>query len=155
MKLWGGRFSGRRDPLFERFSESFSLDQRLVAYDLRVNRAYVQELARARVLKPTEARRLVRGLEALSRRVARDPHWARGQAAEDVHTWVETQLTRIIGDVAGKLRTGRSRNDLVATETRLYVKDAEGFIRILGLPLRLAAAKQVGQNGQGGRRSAG
>ncbi len=116
MKLWGGRFSGRRDPLFERFSESFSTDQRLVAYDLRVNRAYVQELGRAGVLKPAEARRLVAGLEA------------RGQAAEDVHTWVEAQLVRLAGDVAGKLRTGRSRNDLVATDTRLYVKDA---VRVL------------------------
>ncbi len=123
MKLWGGRFSGRRDPLFERFSESFSLDQRLVAYDLRVNRAYIRELARVRVLKPAEARRLIQGLDALGRRVARNAPWARGQSAEDVHTWVEAQLARIAGEVAGKLRTGRSRNDLVATETRLYVKD--------------------------------
>ena len=141
MKLWGGRFSGRRDPLFERFSESFSLDQRLVAYDLRVNRAYVQELAQARVLKPSEARRLVRGLDGLDRRVARNPHWARGQAAEDVHTWVEAQLTRIVGDVAGKLRTVRSRNDLVATETHLYVKDvARDLQRALAELLRALLA---------------
>jgi len=124
MKLWGGRFSGRRDPQFEKFSESFSLDQRFVLYDLRVNLAYVKALREARVLKPREAGQLGASLEALRRKVQRNPRWARGQAAEDVHTWVEAELERQVGDVAGKLRTGRSRNDLVATEMRLYVKDA-------------------------------
>jgi argininosuccinate lyase len=126
MKLWGGRFTGRRDPRFEKFSESFSLDQRFVLYDLRVNLAYVQELGRVGVFKAAETRRLARGLEAIRRRVERNPHWARGQSSEDVHTWVEAQLEREIGPLAGKLRTGRSRNDLVATEARLYVKDAVG-----------------------------
>ncbi len=124
MKLWGGRFSGRRDPQFEKFSESFSLDQRFVLYDLRVNLAYVQALRRARVLKPREAAQLTAGLEALSRKIQRNSNWAKGQAAEDVHTWVEAELERIAGGVAGKLRTGRSRNDLVATEMRMYVKDS-------------------------------
>jgi argininosuccinate lyase len=124
MKLWGGRFRGRRDLQFESFSESFSLDQRFILYDLRVNFAYVHALGKARVLKPPEVRRLAAGLEALCRKVQRNPRWARGQAAEDVHTWVERELERSVGNVARKLRTGRSRNDLVATETRLYVKDA-------------------------------
>jgi argininosuccinate lyase len=126
MKLWGGRFTGRRDARFEKFSESFSLDQRFVLYDLRVNLAYVRELGRARVLKAAETRRLERGLEAIRHSVERNPNWARGQSSEDVHTWVEAQLERRIGPLAGKLRTGRSRNDLVATEARLYVKDAIG-----------------------------
>jgi len=124
MKLWGGRFRGRRDPQFERFSESFSLDQRFILYDLRVNQAYVKALRVARVLKPREAGRLTAGLEALRRKVQRNPRWAQGQAAEDVHTWVEGELERQVGEVAKKLRTGRSRNDLVATEMRLYLKDA-------------------------------
>ncbi len=126
MKLWGGRFTGRRDELFEKFSESFSFDQRIVLYDLRVNLAYVKELGRVGVFKPAEASRLARGLEAIRRSVERDPDWARGQSSEDVHTWLEAQLDRRIGPLAGKLRTGRSRNDLVATDTRLYVKDAIG-----------------------------
>jgi argininosuccinate lyase len=124
MRLWGGRFTGRRDPRFERFSESFSLDQRFILYDLRVNLAYVAELGRAGVFAPAEARRLERGLEAMRRSVEGNPGWARAQTSEDVHTWVEAQLERRIGPLAGKLRTGRSRNDLVATEARLYVKDA-------------------------------
>jgi len=124
MKLWGGRFAGRRDPRFEAFSESFSLDQRFVLYDLGVNHAYVQELGRAGVLKPGEARRLSQGLASIRRSVEGKPGWALGQAAEDVHTWVEAELERRIGALGGKLRTGRSRNDLVATEARLYVRDA-------------------------------
>ncbi|MGD0007431.1 MAG: argininosuccinate lyase [Terriglobia bacterium] len=126
MKLWGGRFTGRRDPLFEKFSESFSLDQRFIRYDLRVNLAWVKELGRLGVFKPAETRRLARGLEAIRRSIERNPHWAQGQSSEDVHTWVEAQLERRIGPLAGKLRTGRSRNDLVATEARLYIKDAIG-----------------------------
>lgn len=123
MKLWGGRFApGQRDPEFEKFSESFSVDQRLVLYDLEVNRAYVRELGRGRVLAPREVRQLTRGLDRIARYVKTHSRWARGQKAEDVHTWVEARLEREIGPVAGKLRTGRSRNDLVATETRLYLK---------------------------------
>jgi argininosuccinate lyase len=125
MKLWGGRFGAEgRDAFFEKFSESFSLDHRLILYDLRVNQVYVRHLKSARVLTPLEARRLDRGIEAIRRRVQNRPNWARGQASEDVHTWVEAQLEKEAGPAARKFRTGRSRNDLVATETRLYVKDS-------------------------------
>ena len=129
MKLWGGRFEGKGDPLFEKFSESFSLDQRLISYDLRVNLAYVQELGRARVLARQEVSRLTRGLKAIARHVSRHPNWAENEQAEDVHSWVEARLEREVGPIARKLRTGRSRNDLVATETRLYVKDAIGALQ--------------------------
>ena len=123
MKLWGGRFSPRRrDPDFEKFSESFSVDHRLIAYDLAVNCAWVEELGRVRVLSPKEVRGLTRGLDAIARYVQTHPRWAAGARAEDVHTWVEQRLEREIGPLARKLRTGRSRNDLVATETRLFVK---------------------------------
>jgi argininosuccinate lyase len=125
MKLWGGRFARHaRDPFFEAFSESFSVDYRLVHYDLQVNRAYVEALGEAGVLNGAEVRRLVRGLEAIARRVNHSPNWPSGNSAEDVHTWVEDQLGRHAGSLAGKLRTGRSRNDLVATDARLYAKDA-------------------------------
>jgi argininosuccinate lyase len=125
MKLWGGRFAQhRRDALFERFSESFSLDQRWIHYDLRVNRAYVTSLGKAGILRPGEVRELTRGLDAIRRHVESHPQWARGESSEDVHTWVEARLAREAGEVAQKLRTGRSRNDLVATEARLFAKDA-------------------------------
>jgi len=154
MKLWGGRFAGGgRDPLFEEFSESFSLDQRLIFYDLRVNQAYVKHLAAAGGLKQGEARRLSSGLETIRREVQKNPHWARGQRSEDVHTWVEARLERALGALAGKLRTGRSRNDLVATETRLFAKDAidaleraavEALEALLGLAQRHIAAVMPG-----------
>ncbi len=125
MRLWGGRFARRgRDPEFEQFSESFSVDRRLILYDLLVNQAYVRALGRARVLKAAEVERLTRGLVELRRYVQVRPTWAQAESSEDVHTWVENRLERRVGVVARKLRTGRSRNDLVATELRLFVKDA-------------------------------
>lgn len=125
MKLWGGRFAGNRgDPLFEKFSESFSFDQRLVLYDLRVNRIYARHLAAAGVLSKTEARKIKQGLESVRHFIENHPAWARSESSEDVHTWVEDRLEKEIGSAAKKLRTGRSRNDLVATETRLFAKDA-------------------------------
>jgi argininosuccinate lyase len=129
--LWGGRFATRmRDPLFEKFSESFSVDQRLILYDLRVNRVYVQHLAKAGVLRTSEARQLDRGLESIRRYVHTHPRWAQGQSSEDVHTWVEARLEKEAGAAARKFRTGRSRNDLVATETRLFAKDAiDGLVQ--------------------------
>ncbi len=124
MKLWGGRFAaGKRDSLFEKFSESFSRDQRLILYDLRVNQVYVRHLGAAGVLNSREVRQLNRGLESLQSYVQSHPRWAQGQSSEDVHTWVEARLERESGAVARKLRTGRSRNDLVATESRLFTKD--------------------------------
>ncbi|HEX5483242.1 MAG TPA: lyase family protein, partial [Terriglobia bacterium] len=98
MKLWGGRFAtDRRDPLFERFSESFSLDQRLILYDLRVNQVYIQHLASAGALRQAEARQLVKGLDAIRRSIQKKPDWARNQTSEDVHTWVESRLEREVG----------------------------------------------------------
>jgi len=165
MKLWGGRFAraGRDphfdphfDPLFEKFSESFSVDQRLVLYDLRVNQAWVKALGRAGMLRPAEVRRLARGLEAIragveappagrrkrSRRNVSTP-WHEGASSEDVHTWVEERLEKEIGALARKLRTGRSRNDLVATETRLYLKAEVSNLQSAALELLEALLGQA------------
>lgn len=126
MALWGGRFAGRGDPLFAKFSESFSFDQRLILYDLDINQAYVRRLAIAGVLSKSDAAKIARGLKSIRKHVAARPGWARNESSEDVHTWVEDRLEREIGAPARRLRTGRSRNDLAATETRLFVKDAGG-----------------------------
>lgn len=145
MKLWGGRFSGQTDPEFEKFSESFSVDHRLILYDLQVNLAYLEALGRAHVLNGADVRALRRALALVRRYVEQHPNWARRESAEDVHTWVEARLEKEAGSVARKLRTGRSRNDLVATETRLYVKDAVAHLeasvgRFLSALLALAKA---------------
>ena len=143
MKLWGGRFARhRRDPLFEKFSESFSVDRRLVEHDLAANSAYVRELGRIRMLEAREARGLLRGLESVRRYVRSHPNWAGRSAAEDVHSWVEGRLEREIGPLARKLRTGRSRNDLVATGTRLYLKGALREVELAALHLLESLARR-------------
>ena len=124
MKLWGGRFEGETDPDFFHFSESFSLDHRLILYQIRVDQAYLKELQACGLVESSEEEQLQGELENLRRAVLADPDWARRESAEDVHTWVEGRLLEAAGPPAKKMRTGRSRNDLVATLLRMWVKDA-------------------------------
>jgi argininosuccinate lyase len=123
MKLWGGRFEKPTDALMEKFNASFGFDWRLYDADIRGSIAYARALARAGLLTDAEADELARGLE-----IVRD-EFARGAfepkpSDEDIHTAVERRLHELVGTVAGKLHTGRSRNDQVATDTRLFVLDA-------------------------------
>ena len=120
-KLWGGRFTGEIDPLMEAFNASIGFDQQMWAEDIRGSQAYARALAAAGLLTTPEADEIVAGLE----RVAEE--WRQGafalQAAdEDIHTANERRLTELIGSVAGKLHTGRSRNDQVATDVRLWLR---------------------------------
>ncbi len=131
-KLWGGRFSGQTDPRMEAFNASIRFDQRLWQADIQASQAYAKALARAGLLTPEEAEALVTGLEQVAQ------EWAQGRFVlqpgdEDIHTANERRLTELIGPVAGKLHTGRSRNDQVATDLRLWLRDA---IRGLGEELR-------------------
>ena len=121
-KLWGGRFSDALDPLMEEFNASISFDRRLWQVDIRGSQAYAHALARADLLTANEAEQIVAGLE----RVADE--WRAGQfeiraGDEDIHTANERRLTELIGTVAGKLHTGRSRNDQVATDLRLWLRE--------------------------------
>ncbi|CAG9460330.1 unnamed protein product [Pedinophyceae sp. YPF-701] len=120
-KLWGGRFSGSVDPLMEKFNESLSMDKRMAKEDIQGSKAYARALAKAGIITKDEAETLVKGL----RQVAAE--WADGTfeekpGDEDIHTANERRLSEIVGSVGGKLHTGRSRNDQVATDTRLYMK---------------------------------
>lgn len=119
-KLWGGRFTGANDPLMEAFNASISFDKRMWRADITGSQAYARALARSGILSSDEAETLITGLE----RVAGE--WAAGTfelrpGDEDIHTANERRLTELLGDVAGKLHTGRSRNDQVATDTRLWL----------------------------------
>ncbi|KAJ2522331.1 argininosuccinate lyase [Coemansia sp. RSA 1939] len=121
-KLWGGRFSGATDPLMEAFNESIHFDRRMYAADIKGSRAYARELRRQGILTAEEQATLDRGLE-----LVRD-EWASGAfelrpGDEDIHTANERRLGELVGSVAGKLHTGRSRNDQVATDIRLWLKD--------------------------------
>lgn len=121
-KLWGGRFSGSLDPLMEEFNASIDFDRRLWQADIQGSQAYARALARTGLLTEQEADQIVTGLE----RVAGE--WRSGQfeietGDEDIHTANERRLTELIGPVAGKLHTGRSRNDQVATDLRLWLRE--------------------------------
>jgi argininosuccinate lyase len=120
--LWGGRFAAAPDDLLRQFGDSLPFDLRLAAVDVRGSIAYAEALRTAGVIDASECDRLVAGLAAVGDEleagtVTLEP------GDEDVHTLVERLLTERIGPVAGKLHTGRSRNDQVATDLRLYLLD--------------------------------
>ena len=120
-KLWAGRFAAATDRRVEAFTESLSFDQRLAAHDIAGSCAHADMLARVGIIGRAEAKRIIAGLRAVERdiasgRVALKPEW------EDIHMAVETLLTQRIGPVAKKLHTGRSRNDQVALDERLWLR---------------------------------
>jgi len=123
MKLWGGRFSGTPDELAFRFNASLPFDQRLWAQDIRGSVAWVRALARAGVLTTEEADVIAGGLAQVHTEFAAG-RFAFAPADEDIHTAVERRLGEIVGPVGGKLHTGRSRNDQVATDFRLWIMEA-------------------------------
>jgi argininosuccinate lyase len=119
-KLWGGRFDKATDALLERFNASIGFDWRMYAADIRGSIAYAHALEKVGILTADETQAIVDGLEAV--KVEFDAEtFAVLPSDEDIHTAVERRLGELIGDVAGKLHTGRSRNDQVATDMRLYL----------------------------------
>jgi argininosuccinate lyase len=127
MKLWGGRFDKPTDSLMERFNASLGFDWRLYEADIRGSVAYAKALERAGLISSEERERIVTGLETIRAEFERGEFQVR-PSDEDIHTAVERRLHELIGPVAGKLHTGRSRNDQVATDTRLYATEAVGRI---------------------------
>ncbi len=122
-KLWGGRFGQSTNELVERFSESISFDQRLYKHDIQGSLAHAQMLASIELLSEQELTDIQNGLNDILNEIeAGDFHW--DIALEDVHMNIEARLTERIGDAGKKLHTGRSRNDQVATDVRLYLRDA-------------------------------
>ena len=120
MTLWGGRFSGKLDPAAWALNTSLSFDQRLARQDVAGSVAWAAALAQAGVLTEDEARKIGTGLQAIAAEFAAGP-FAYSAADEDIHSAVERRLGELIGPLAGKLHTGRSRNDQVATDFRLWV----------------------------------
>ena len=120
--LWGGRFTGAADEGFVAFNRSFGFDRRLLAADIRASRAHCQALQRAGLISRAEANQIEVGLDTIAKRAAIDKTYLDSIEAEDVHSFVETKLVHLIGDAGRKLHTGRSRNDQVATDTRLWLR---------------------------------
>jgi argininosuccinate lyase len=120
-QLWGGRFSGVTDPLMRKFNDSIYFDVRLWAADLDGSMAYAAALARADVITEEEADILQDGLDEIRAEFSQNRFEFKA-GDEDIHSAVERRLAELVGEPAGKLHTGRSRNDQVATDTRLWLK---------------------------------
>ena len=122
--LWGGRFSGEPDPSFAEFNSSFSFDRRLFEVDVRASMAHCNALAGAGVLTPQEAERIGDALQTILERGRAQGDYLNDVDSEDVHSFVEARLVELVGDDGRKLHTSRSRNDQVATDLRLWLREA-------------------------------
>mmetsp|Transcript_34485 Transcript_34485/g.67846 ORF Transcript_34485/g.67846 Transcript_34485/m.67846 type:complete len:485 (-) Transcript_34485:169-1623(-) len=120
----GGRFSGGTDPVMEKFNESLSFDKRMWSQDIRGSVAYAKAICKVGILTEEECDAIVAGLGTVASEWASDSFEIK-PGDEDIHTANERRLTEIIGPAGGKLHTGRSRNDQVATDTRLWCVEAE------------------------------
>src|SRR5262249_29486859 len=123
-RLWGGRFEKAPDARFDAFQRSFALDKRLLPYEIAVDRAWAKALEGVAIFNETEVRQTLAALEKIAERAQTDKAWIASSTAEDVHQFVENALVEQLGPLGWKLHTGRSRNELVATDFRLFVKDA-------------------------------
>jgi argininosuccinate lyase len=127
--LWGGRFTASMDESVKRLNDSFSFDWRLWRHDIQGSIAYAAALQDAGILSAPECAQITQGLVGIEKDALEGDIFDPG--SEDVHTAVESLLRERIGAVAGKLHTGRSRNDQVATDTRLYVRECIGNVQVL------------------------
>src|SRR6266550_942385 len=131
--LWGGRFTGETDAGFAEFNRSFAFDRRLFGAEVRASIAHCDGLLGAGVLSRDEAAAITGALKTILERGLADAEYF-AEPAEDVHSFVEARLVELIGDTGRKLHTGRSRNDQVATDFRLWLRDElDAVVVALGL----------------------
>src|SRR5262249_27370215 len=142
-KTWGGRFSGETDNRVEAFTESISFDRRLYRHDITASKAHARMLAEVGLLSRDEAERIAASLDVIAGEIERG-EFAFSVQLEDIHTHVERALVERLGDLGRKLHTGRSRNDQVATDLKLWVRDAldEVDTRLHDLQAALLAAAE-------------
>lgn len=121
LKLWGGRFEQTTHEIVERFTSSVEFDQRLYAHDIQGSLAHARMLCAVAVLSPEDLAQIEHGLAQIQTEIANGEfNWS--SALEDVHMNIEARLTELIGDAGKRLHTGRSRNDQIATDVRLYLR---------------------------------
>jgi argininosuccinate lyase len=129
MKMWSGRFRQPLDRQFERWQRSFDFDRRLLSYELAASAAHARALKDTGVLSSDELISILEGLQQIGAMAAASKGLVEDDEAEDVHHFVEKQLVARIGDVGYKLHSGRSRNEQIATDLRLYVRAAIDHLR--------------------------
>lgn len=145
-KMWGGRFERAPDASFYEFERSLHFDRRLLPHELALDRAWARAIAAGGILTPEEGRRIVAALDEIESRAESDPAWLDRSQAEDVHHFAETALIEKLGPLGAKLHTGRSRNEMVATEFRMYVRAAAREMRAALASLIRAVAEQAKKN---------
>jgi argininosuccinate lyase len=128
--MWSGRFRQPLDPHFEEWQRSFPFDQKLLRYELAASRAHAQALKAAGIITPEELGLTAAALDEIRDR-AREPEFFHDPEAEDVHHFVEKKLVALIGESGKKLHSGRSRNEQIATDLRLFVRDSIDDLRAL------------------------
>ena len=127
-KMWGGRFGAAPADVMQEINVSVSFDKVLAPHDIRGSKAHAAMLAEAGIITKSDAREILKGLDQVAAEIANGTFQFRDDL-EDVHMNVESRLKELIGAPAGRLHTARSRNDQVATDFRLYVRDAaDGLI---------------------------
>ncbi len=128
MKLWGGNYSSDPDAAFWEFNRSFPFDRRLLAEEIAASRAYARALGRCRAIPKADARALDLGLAQVLTKAQADPAYL-DLDSEDVHSFVETRLSEVVGDLAGQAHLGRSRNEQAVTALRLWIRGAVDRLR--------------------------
>jgi len=143
-KTWGGRFKDQTDEALERFNASIAFDRRLYAQDIEGSKAHCRMLAKQRIITKGEASKILKALSEIRKEMEAG---VLDETYEDIHTLVENALVKRVGPIGEKLHTGRSRNDQVALDVRLYVRDAigrvDGLIREMQRALVLLAEKNL------------
>ncbi|KAK5858754.1 hypothetical protein PBY51_002870 [Eleginops maclovinus] len=144
-KLWGGRFVGDTDPIMERFNASIAYDKRMWDADIRGSKAYVKALEKAKLVTTDEMNQILNGLDQISEEWSKSAFVIK-PGDEDIHTANERRLKELIGAPAGKLHTGRSRNDQVVTDMRIWLRDAittltDNVLQLMSTMVERAAAE--------------
>jgi argininosuccinate lyase len=145
-KMWGGRFERAPDASFYEFERSWQYDRRLLPQELALDRAWARAIAAAGILTREESQKIVAALDEIEIRAQSDAAWLDSSKAEDVHHFAESALIEKLGSLGAKLHTGRSRNEMVATEFRMYVKSAAREMRRAVASLLRSVAGQAERN---------
>src|SRR5262249_4150371 len=124
-KMWGGRFGAEPDAIMEEINASVAVDRALYAQDIAASKAHAEMLARQGILSHEDADKIAQGLDTIRTEIE-GGKFSFQQALEDIHTHIEARLQELIGPAAGRLHAGRSRNDQVATDFKLWIREAIG-----------------------------
>src|SRR5436305_5089857 len=122
-KMWGGRFASQPDAIMAEISASIDVDRRLYRQDIAASKAHAAMLAQQGIIAADDAAKIAHGLDTILSEIE-GGNFTFKRELEDIHMNVESRLAELIGPAAGRLHTARSRNDQVATDLRLYVRDA-------------------------------